>query len=210
MKRRRKQRGLSDDVSKNVKSTFSNENMIFYAEVIGVAIFSVMSSTLFKLKGWGAYALAYGIPAVIGMTFKRPAMFVTALAGASIHAGFWGGDKLLATNPIMGITNTWGIEQSGMNGMSDETQNYAGAGALPPGVQMVNLGGRMVAVEPRESLLNDYVRDGQEIGFSDYVQNGQEIGFSDYVQNGQEIGFSDYIQSDDAISFSGMDINKTF
>lgn len=209
--KRRKRSGMSDDISKNVKNTFSNENMLYYAEVLGVALFAVASSTLLKLKGWAAYGVAYGIPAVAGMLLKRPAMFVTALAGASIHAAFWGGDKFLMKTPVLGATNTWGIETSGgMSGMSDGNYNNAGAGALPPGVQMVNLNGRLVAVEPRENLLNDWVQNREEIGFSDYFGEGEEIGFSDHIRANEEIGFSDYINSDDAISFSGMDINKTF
>jgi len=177
--RRKRRYGLADNlnVSKNVKDTFSSNNLKFYAEMIAVAAYSVIAPTLFKIKGWGAYALGYGVPFVAGMLFKRPAMVAASVAGASLHAMFWGGDEVLSKNPILNATSTWGISSPGLSGLSDDNQGVTGGGALPPGVQMVQFDNKLVAVEPRENLSN-YISQDEEIGFSDYILSNEEVAFS--------------------------------
>jgi len=186
MARRRKQSGLSD-VSNNVNRTFSRDNMLLYAEVLGVAIYSVASSSLLKLKGWGAFALSYGVPAVFGAVLNRPAMFITALAGGALHSGFYFGDKLLTKITFMDVYQTWGIEQTGLNNqLSDGSE-------IPSGVQMVNMNGRLVAVEPKENL-------------SDWVEDEKDITLNDYITEKSDIGLNDWIGQDDELSF-GTDAN---
>ncbi len=182
MAKRKKGRSGKLDVQRNVKDTFNKENMLMYAEVLATAIYCVFGATLLKLKGWGAYLMSYGVPAILGATLRRPAMVFTAIAGASLHAGFYLGDKILEKNQKINVT--WGIDKGITTTINDSTLSND----LPPGVQLVNLNNRMVAIEPNN--LNDYLVEGDRIEFNtpvkmlnDYV-NSKEIGFNNLAING--------------------------
>lgn len=174
-----RKRSQKFDIGKNVESTFSKTNMMTYLEVLGVAVYSVGLATMTNLKGWVAYAVSYGVPALAGAILNRPAMFITALAGASLHASFYFGDKMLSKSEGT-VKSTWGIENTQMNGLSNDTQNDNG---LPPGVQLVNFNNRMIAVEPKQGL-SDWVTTNEPAGFlNDYISE-EEFSFgnsADYL-----------------------------
>lgn len=185
MAKRKKGRSGKLDVQRNVKDTFNKENMLMYAEVLATALYCVFGATFFKLKGWGAYLMSYGVPAIIGAVLRRPAMVFTAVAGASLHAGFYLGDKMLEKNQNINVT--WGIDKgtsTTKTTMNDQTLSND----LPPGVQLVNLNNRMVAIEPNN--LNDYLVEGDSIEFkspvrvlNDYVSSN-DLNFNDLAING--------------------------
>lgn len=156
------------DVGRNVQQTFEKDNLMSYLEVLGTAIYSIASPTILKMQGWGAFAVAYGVPFLAGAILNRQSVVKTSLAGAVLHAGFYLADENLKDSKGT-IKSTWGI--GGQTALNDVPQAQ-----LPAGVQMVNMGNRQLLVEPRTNL-NDYVRKDEPVAFlNDHIS---EINFSE-------------------------------
>ena len=148
------------NIKRNFQDSVKKDALIDYAMAAAVPVYTAFAPSIFKMKGWLGFAVAYGLPILAGMAFKQRAMTIAGVAMAAGHIAYEYGDTMFED----GI---WSLNDNPALVGVGEVPMYSEY-SLPPGAYPAQVGSDTVIAYPE---LND--------GLGEYIVNPEDVDFMD-------------------------------